>query len=1173
MSDEMLGKYVDRSEFESDTDFLRSKLKGVADDFAKIKDIKINLGGASGLKESVAGVEALSVANIKLKEELKSVQTLIAQRFATDAKLITIETDYAKATAAGRLELQKKNAELKRTVEYQVAETGSIEKARAAIKALTAERNKLNLYTEEGRARQVKLNEELDKYNNFIKKNVSLLEQQKINIGNYAGSLALPFENLQRTLEKLRNNNAAGIGIGGRTDPASQTAGRQLEQQLNKVFVNASREGATATQQVKQLEVAFQRLSLSADPADKEMKKFLNGLKKQIGEAKDSVQDLKDEIKLNASDTKGIDNVVGSLNVLAGIAQGAAGAFALFGASEEDAAKVTAKLIAVQGIANSVHQVGQELTKKGTIANRIYESSLNTMSTAFGTGSTAAQRFNATLKVGLVGLVITGLVVLIGKIIQWREEQDRLAISTRDLEEIRTEGLKKSSDEIAKVRVLYQVTQDQTLALKDRKKAVDALQKQYPEYFKNLTDEAILAGKAADAYKRLTEKILQTGIAEAAKEKIKAISGEMLDSLVKVSEAENRINSVRKQGVIVEGKVDRRTLASGNTVNAATLGTTTDPALIEKTVVKIKEKYSAAYLAVDEGNARIQKLIAAVGAGNLVDQLIDGDKGAKGGGSTTLEKLKAALDNQFQLYKLNQDRKIKLLQEGSEDEKNSFDKRISLLNQYNTERLNLINAQEQEDIRKKKADAKRELATLEDSKAGKTAAQKARIDQNKKITESNLQADLTFIQKAAEQQRLTIYDEHEKKFDEITEKANAERLKKQKEVGEKILKQLEKENEGRKLRLAKGNEADILELNDRFIKGEINQKEYNKQREKLDTEYHIASLSNEISYTKKIIAIMALRGINVKKELAALAALEIQMSDLKKGQVAKNEEDQTANTLDNLAKIQQAYQVLSSTISGILDASATKRKNQIQEEIDLIEKRKTAELLANDKRIQSEQDKADNVVIINARAQAQREQLEQRQRQIDRQKAQADKALAIFSITLSTAKNVADAKTPWAKILAGISGAAQLAIAIATPIPKFKHGLFTDYEGPAIVDDGNTKEAIIRKGGGIEINPGPLRQRATYLQKGDRVAPDAGKLIQAIQHSAMNDMARIAGETINEHQYGQAMVSTMDKKLDQVVQAIKNKPVLNLEARQGGLEAMWKHGANTIKYTNEQTNW
>ena len=54
--------------------------------------------------------------------------------------------------------------------------------------------------------------------------------------------------------------------------------------------------------------------------------------------------------------------------------------------------------------------------------------------------------------------------------------------------------------------------------------------------------------------------------------------------------------------------------------------------------------------------------------------------------------------------------------------------------------------------------------------------------------------------------------------------------------------------------------------------------------------------------------------------------------------------------------------------------------------------------------------------------------------------ARWEKSVAIFNIILSTAQNVAKAKTPLGKIIAAASGAAQLAVAVATPLPRYFKG-------------------------------------------------------------------------------------------------------------------------------------
>ncbi|KPE49769.1 tape measure protein [Chryseobacterium indologenes] len=74
--------------------------------------------------------------------------------------------------------------------------------------------------------------------------------------------------------------------------------------------------------------------------------------------------------------------------------------------------------------------------------------------------------------------------------------------------------------EISNLDALYKKTQDHTIALEERNAAVDQIQKEYPYYFANLTDEAIKAGQAAGQYKELRAAILNASLARAAQKEL-----------------------------------------------------------------------------------------------------------------------------------------------------------------------------------------------------------------------------------------------------------------------------------------------------------------------------------------------------------------------------------------------------------------------------------------------------------------------------------------------------------------------------------------------------------------------------------------------------------------------------------------------------------------------------
>lgn len=99
------------------------------------------------------------------------------------------------------------------------------------------------------------------------------------------------------------------------------------------------------------------------------------------------------------------------------------------------------------------------------------------------------------------------------------------------------EGSKNAQKELTNLNLLYKASQNDRISKEDRKKAVDELQKQYPSYFKNLTDEQILAGKASAAYLSLSESIIKSARARAAADKITENQSKILDLEAKNTEA------------------------------------------------------------------------------------------------------------------------------------------------------------------------------------------------------------------------------------------------------------------------------------------------------------------------------------------------------------------------------------------------------------------------------------------------------------------------------------------------------------------------------------------------------------------------------------------------------------------------------------------------------------
>ncbi|MDB5158769.1 MAG: hypothetical protein JWR50_3476 [Mucilaginibacter sp.] len=117
------------------------------------------------------------------------------------------------------------------------------------------------------------------------------------------------------------------------------------------------------------------------------------------------------------------------------------------------------------------------------------------------------------------------------------------AILANTLLQTKLNSAQAAQNEITGLNMLYRATQDHNLSLKQRKDAVSALKDQWPDTFKNLSDETIMAGKAAGAYKNLKEQILALSYAEAAKNKITDNAGRILENEQKI--AKERTNNLK----------------------------------------------------------------------------------------------------------------------------------------------------------------------------------------------------------------------------------------------------------------------------------------------------------------------------------------------------------------------------------------------------------------------------------------------------------------------------------------------------------------------------------------------------------------------------------------------------------------------------------------------------
>lgn len=464
-------------------------------------------------------------------------------------------------------------------------------------------------------------------------------------------------------------------------------------------------------------------------------------------------------------------------------------------------------------------------------------------------------------------------------------------------------------------------------------------------------------------------------------------------------------------------------------------------------------------------------------------------------------------------------------------------------------------------------------------------------------------------------------EEKNKRIDYIRKAAAANRLLAEKEygIGEKrikeeyygdYLKQLEDylKNDKKK---REDNEKDLLDielekaetkyieatttLDNRYAKEIAAAKNNKKEKERIEREYQKESARLLRDYNVEILTITINDG---KKQIEALqevwdatgneedwnrlaaartkiAQLEVKLAKYvaeAKKKANKEAKDQTdADEMEMEEKLKylssQAVSVFSS-VSDIVGARYEREKNLIEQQIELIEKKKQADIDAINASADTEEKKAARVKLVEAKAQAQREQLERRQRLLDQKKARFQKYVAIATIIQDTAIAVmkAFADYGWVgAIAAGALGAAKLAAVIATPIPQYKTGTGDkDHPGgPFIAGDGGKKELVVEPSGQAYVTA----DKPTLYQgpKGTKVYPDAERAMEAVNARAKSYapfvIIKKEGEPVD-------MSAILGQKLDRLNNSIKNKKELHLSITRYGTHLAQQSGYNFRDYLN-----
>ena len=309
------------------------------------------------------------------------------------------------------------------------------------------------------------------------------------------------------------------------------------------------------------------------------------------------------------------------------------------------------------------------------------------------------------LTVGITLLTLYGkdIIEWVGNLFKGEKQVDALAERMKSLNEIQRESGLSAAKERSELDVLYKATQDHTRSLQERNAAADELQKRYPKYFENLTNEAILAGNASGAYEQLTENILKAAQARAAQDKITKNYERMFQLQRAINADTNWTNRHRES---TKGGTATTPVSVVQNMGSLAVQQLTDEAI----------EYNRRIEALKKNHEELKRLSKD---NDYYASLIDMESFTEDyalQASKETEQAKSYFDELAKLREENENREIDLMKEGTEKQLAEIELR------YKREKEAIINQQ------RELAEANKEAGITSTNAGGLTAEQQTEID-------------------------------------------------------------------------------------------------------------------------------------------------------------------------------------------------------------------------------------------------------------------------------------------------------------------------------------------------------------------------------------------------------------------------------------------------------------
>ncbi len=736
----------------------------------------------------------------------------------------------------------------------------------------------------------------------------------------------------------------------------------------------------------------------------------------------------------------------------------------------------------------------------------------------------------------------------------------------KSLEELDKQAVETATKEQAHVAVLLEVAKNTKEAMDIRLRAVDELQKAYPDYLGNLSKEALLTGNVREEVEKLNEALFNKALMQAAESKVALAAKKYLDDVIELKKAQDQLNA---------------SIASYNRLKG--VQSFAGDEIGQNPEENAKKQVDLAQKAVD--NIRKSMADAKKEATDFLNQAKDF---ALKAGSLALpakrEKNGASivegLNSLFEAYKRHEQAIADLAKQRYElsaannkkiweDDEKTLEERLTAYKNYE-DALKMLASTE----------AARELATITDKV--RILNEKERLYREGKIKLTKYQYEVLHIDQDTYAKEWIAQTEHLQAalaeieangvltIAGIRNKARAQERQREKDYETAEMQGLED-------RLADfqdmyNKESMVIAQN--YLDKKINEKQFQEQIRRLKNQYAITELQEKIAQDEYLLNSGKITDAKEIERLKhRLNAEKKALTDAKVDGVGGDGVDKKRVNDAYKQAVQQGVDESINLTQTLMDSYYQRLLDNEQKLLDAIETRKNAQIAAVDDLMLSEDKKAKKIKEINAQAAQQEKIIQDEMRRIKHQQAIADRVAAVLRIVENTAIAVTSALSiPGAGIgLAAANaaiGAAQIAAVLAQPLPAYRHGTPKDGVGhpggPALVGEDNRPELVIEPGKAPYIIDSPT---VTNLARHTRVIPEAELLANNV---SLMTPKLMAGLTVN-NDFSKLEAAT-NRGFAQLEDTIKNKREVFVNVNNAGIMLVHKIGNSYINLINDHNS-